>query len=100
MQKLYSFIILLLVSSLAFGQSDNKKGGFITSDNSALTNTENPSDFTGQSGTGANIDVIYHKIFWRINPDSGSVATATKYIRGSVQTNFKTITFHDRMTNT
>ena len=41
---------------------------------------------TGYSGTGANIDVIYHKIFWRINPDS-----ATKYIRGYVQTNFKTI---------
>jgi aminopeptidase N len=40
---------------------------------------------TGTSGTGANIDVLYHKIFWRINPDS------TKYIRGSVQTNFKTI---------
>ena len=40
---------------------------------------------TGQSGTGGNIDVIYHKIFWRINPDS------TKYIKGSVQTNFKTL---------
>ncbi len=40
---------------------------------------------SGTSGTGANIDVLYHKVFWRINPDS------TKYIRGSVQTNFKTI---------
>lgn len=40
---------------------------------------------TGNSGTGANIDVLYHKIYWRINPDS------TKYIKGSVQTNFKTI---------
>lgn len=40
---------------------------------------------TGNSGTGANIDVIYHKIYWRINPDS------TKYIKGWVQTNFKTI---------
>lgn len=39
---------------------------------------------TGTSGTGANIDVLYHKVFWRINPDS------TKYIKGSVQTNFKT----------
>ena len=40
---------------------------------------------SGTSGTGANIDVIYHKIFWRINPDS-----AVKYIKGYVQTNFKT----------
>ncbi len=91
MQKLYSFIFLLLLSSLAYSQSDFKKAGILTSGNASTTNTENPADFTGQSGTGANIDVIYHKIFWRINPDSGSVATPTKYIRGSVQTNFKTI---------
>ena len=39
----------------------------------------------GTSGTGANIDVLYHKIFWRINPDS-----SVKYIKGYVQTNFKT----------
>lgn len=43
------------------------------------------TESTGYSGTGANIDVLYHKIYWRINPDS------TKYIKGSVQTNFKTI---------
>ncbi len=42
---------------------------------------------SGQSGTGANYDVVYHKVFWRINPDS-----TVKYIRGFVQTNFKTIT--------
>lgn len=41
---------------------------------------------TGTSGTGANINVTYHKIYWRINPDS------TKYIKGFVQTNFVTIT--------
>lgn len=43
------------------------------------------TESTGYSGTGANIDVIYHKIYWRINPDS------TKYIKGWVQTNFRTI---------
>ncbi|MBL7748144.1 MAG: hypothetical protein JNM19_11985, partial [Chitinophagaceae bacterium] len=43
------------------------------------------TESTGTSGTGANIDVLYHNIYWRINPDS------TKYIKGSVQTNFKTI---------
>jgi Peptidase family M1 domain/Secretion system C-terminal sorting domain len=41
---------------------------------------------SGQSGTGANYDVKYHKVFWRINPDS-----SVKYIRGFVQTNFRTI---------
>jgi hypothetical protein len=41
---------------------------------------------TGNSGTGGNIDVLYHKIYWRINPDS-----ATKYIKGWVQFSFKTI---------
>ena len=41
---------------------------------------------TGYSGTGANIDVVYHRINWRINPDS-----ATKAVRGSVTTYFKTM---------
>ena len=40
---------------------------------------------TGFSGTGSNIDVQYHRIYWRINPDS------TKYIKGYVFTKFKTI---------
>ena len=52
----------------------------------AHTNHPQATESTGTSGTGANIDVIYHKIYWRINPDS-----AVKYIKGSVQTNFKTI---------
>jgi Peptidase family M1 domain/Secretion system C-terminal sorting domain len=50
------------------------------------SNRPGETESTGTSGTGANIDVLYHKIFWRINPDS-----AIKYIKGSVQTNFKTI---------
>lgn len=92
MQKIYSFILLLLSTSFAFSQSDGKKASFTVLGNQPIENTDsNSSGFTGQSGTGANIDVIYHKIFWRINPDSGSVSTPTKYIRGSVQTNFKTI---------
>jgi hypothetical protein len=41
---------------------------------------------SGTSGTGANIDVIYHKINWRINPDT----SIGKYIKGSVQFNFRT----------
>ena len=44
----------------------------------------NPTS-SGNSGTGDNINVIYHKVFWRINPDS-----SVKYIKGYVQTNFIT----------
>ncbi len=39
----------------------------------------------GQSGTGANIDVVFHRAWWRIQPDS-----TVKYIRGVVTTYFKT----------
>ncbi len=49
-------------------------------------NRPDENQSSGTSGTGANIDVLYHKIYWRINPDS-----SIKYIKGSVQTNFKTI---------
>ncbi len=51
-----------------------------------LTETDPLPASSGQSGTGANYDVKYHKAFWRINPDS-----SVKYIRGYVQTNFQTI---------
>lgn len=40
---------------------------------------------SGFSGTGTNIDVVYHRCNWRINPDS-----ATKAIKGSVTTYFVT----------
>lgn len=39
---------------------------------------------TGTSGSGANIDIKHHTIYWRVNPDS------TKYIRGTVTTKFLT----------
>jgi hypothetical protein len=56
--------------------------------NTTLQNTSSEvlDRSSGTSGTGANIDVIYHKIFWRLNPDT----SIGKYIRGSVQFNFKT----------
>ena len=52
----------------------------------AITETVSGEASTGFSGTGSNYDVKYHKVFWRINPDS-----TVKYIRGFVQTNFETI---------
>ncbi len=49
---------------------------------------------TGFSGTGANIDVVYHRAEWRVNPDSTNPATgaSVKAISGSVTTYFKTVT--------
>lgn len=52
--------------------------GFILATTTLLGQT------TGTSGSGANIDVKHHTIYWRVNPDS------TKYIRGTVTTKFLT----------
>ncbi len=41
---------------------------------------------TGNSGTGANIDVIYQRCDWNMNP------TASKVVGGTITTYFKTIT--------
>ncbi len=40
---------------------------------------------TGNSGTGSNIDVIYHRANWTVDPNAGS------FITGTVTTYFKTI---------
>ena len=47
----------------------------------------NGSDFTGYSGTGANINVVYHRVNWTVDPRN-----ATNIITGTVVTYFKTIT--------
>ena len=51
-----------------------------------LPTIESPAGVTstGYSGTGANIDVKFHRVWLRVNPDS------TLYIKGWVQTNFLT----------
>lgn len=50
-----------------------------------LTSIRLSAQTTGYSGTGANIDVSYHRCEWRINPDS-----ASKGIKGTVTTYFQT----------
>lgn len=45
---------------------------------------------TGNSGTGANIDVTYHRCEWRFHPDSPSTISPVKYLKGKVTTYFKT----------
>jgi hypothetical protein len=79
------FVLFVFFSSKVFAQSLEGK---------ANRNSNQPHSISsiiaersqGTSGTGSNIDVIYHKIFWRLNPDSA----VGKYIKGSVQFNFKT----------
>jgi hypothetical protein len=64
------------------------RGSFIKS-KTAPTNLPGETGgegFSGQSGTGANIDVVYHRIDWTIDP-----RTATNIITGTVVTYFKTI---------
>ncbi len=42
------------------------------------------------SGQGSNIDVTYHRAFWRVSPDSPSASAPVKYLRGNVTTYFTT----------
>jgi hypothetical protein len=42
---------------------------------------------SGNSGTGANMDVVFHRVNWTVNPNA-----ATNLITGSVVTYFKTLT--------
>lgn len=82
--KSFSFSLLLACLSVITNAQVEPyyHGNRYSNPNNAVTVS---NESTGYSGTGANMDVLYHKIYWRINPDS------TKYIKGWVQTNFKTI---------
>ena len=78
-------LISLFITTVSFAQLGEGKG----SRGGSTMHTLNPQTYErtrGTSGTGSNIDVIYHKIFWRLNPDT----SIGKYIKGSVQFNFKT----------
>lgn len=89
MKKFYSLVILILFYQLAFAQnsSENLERYYHRSPESLSRsfNGDNQESSTGQSGTGGNMDVVYHRIWWRINPDS-----ATKGITGVITTYFKT----------
>lgn len=89
--KLYLFCFVILCSITAkhtfaqdnYGELYYHSGAAFKS--RAFSGEPASAGFTGQSGTGANIDVVYHRIWWRINPDS------LKGIKGTVTTYFKTI---------
>lgn len=63
------------------------RGNYISSTvPNGVVNSGTEEDFTGQSGTGANIDVIYQRINWTVDPRA-----ASNTITGSVLFRFKTI---------
>jgi hypothetical protein len=69
------------------GLLSQPRGSFIKSPaGNAVAGNTGSENFSGQSGTGANIDVVYHRINWTIDP-----RTATNIITGTVVTYFKTI---------
>ena len=86
-RNLYLFIVILFFTQHALAQKADNKLYYHNRPNSIQSSPNETGDanFTGQSGTGANIDVVYHRIWWRINPDSA------KAIKGTITTHFKTI---------
>ena len=69
------------------GLLSQPRGSFINSTAQvSKPGNETGVEFTGFSGTGANINVVYHRIDWTIDP-----RTPTNVITGTVVTYFKTI---------
>jgi Peptidase family M1 domain len=85
MRLLVLTTLFIFLGNQLFAQSLEKKGNRNANQPHSISSII-AARSQGTSGTGANIDVIYHKIFWRLNPDSA----VGKYIKGSVQFNFKT----------
>lgn len=64
------------------------RGSFIkNSPGNALNGDPTVNNSTGYSGTGANLDVVYQRLNWTVDP-----RTATNIITGTVLIRFKTIT--------
>lgn len=88
--KFYSLVVLLLIVQIAFAQIGSvvKKSNLPGIPTLEFSNPDitNLSNFTGTSGTGANINVVYHRINWTVSPNS-----ATKTITGTVVTYFTTL---------
>ncbi len=79
MLRLLSVFICLVCLSSAYAQDDYVP---VTHPIAGATPLS-----TGQSGTGANINVVYHRADWTVNPNA-----ASKTITGTITTCFKTLT--------
>lgn len=80
--KQYSYLLLLFCLCAGKGHAQEKFNFHHRRFNTADQHTETLS--TGNSGTGSNIDVVYHRASWTVNPNNGS------FINGVVTTYFKT----------
>ncbi|MEO6541874.1 MAG: hypothetical protein ABIN74_12805, partial [Ferruginibacter sp.] len=78
-RKLYSFTIVLFFCNTAFAQET-----FHRHSNNHF-NSPGSENSTGNSGTGANINVDYYRCDWTIDP------SVSKNISGTVTVYFKTI---------
>lgn len=77
--KLYPLLVLLLLSHFATGQSDGYYHPIRSGGSDPL------SESAGASGTGANINMVYNRINWIVNPND-----ASKNITGVVTMYFVT----------
>lgn len=85
MKNLYLLSFLLLAGTNMFAQATEGEKPYYHSHSKKGSATGENARATGNSGTGANIDVVYHRFNWNINPD------VAKNISGTVTTYFKTI---------
>jgi len=75
----------VFISTKLFSQTDNE-GSYYHKDIFGLNGSINAGvTSTGNSGTGANINVVYHRCNWIANPDD-----ATKTLTGNITTYFTT----------
>lgn len=89
MKKLYFTIAgVFLLLNFAAAQTPTGDEPFYHRSVTPQSNNTNPdiSSFSGTSGTGANLDVVYHRVSWTIDPND-----VTKTITGTVTTHFRTI---------
>ena len=82
--KVYLFTALFFFYQTVISQNFNGETFHRHTDNHFNSSTS--ENFTGNSGTGANMNVVYHRVNWTIDPNS-----ATKTITGTVVTYFKTL---------
>ncbi len=78
MKKLYLIASILFFSQTNFAQETYHR------QTSRLFNDPHSENSTGQSGTGSNINVVYYRCDWTIDPST------SKNISGTVTTYFKT----------
>ncbi len=86
---LLSIIAAFFIPQLIFAQQADNKPYYHRRGGPDFTGINPSTDLipnsSGQSGTGANMDVVYHRINWNVDPRTGKVIT------GTVVTYFKTL---------